>query len=87
MSLKEDVKELEENINELAEETEKHCFAYELLQDAKKTIRGLEIFNKWASILRGLFLIEQRKNRERKQFKAVRKSRKLEDFSRTLAQT
>ena len=45
MSLKEDVKELEENINELAEETEKHPFAYELLQDAKKTIRGLEIAN------------------------------------------
>lgn len=45
MSLKEDVKELEENINELAEETEKHSFAYELLQDAKKTIRGLEIAN------------------------------------------
>lgn len=45
MSLKEDVKELEDNINELAEEQEKYSFAYELLQDAKKTIRGLEIAN------------------------------------------
>jgi hypothetical protein len=45
MSLKEDVKELEDNINELAEEQEKHSFAYELLQDAKKTIRGLEVAN------------------------------------------
>lgn len=45
MSIKEDVKELEDNINELAEEQEKHSFAYELLQDAKKTIKGLEIAN------------------------------------------
>lgn len=45
MSIKEDVKELEENIEELAEEQEKHSFAYELLQDEKKTIRGLEVAN------------------------------------------
>ena len=45
MSLKEDVKELEDNINEIAEDKEKHAFAYDLLQDAKKTIRGLEVAN------------------------------------------
>lgn len=45
MSIKEDVRELEDNINELAEEQKTHSFAYELLKDAERTINGLEIAN------------------------------------------